>query len=118
MGAVTDSYVNTKVAGDAAIGASMGITVTATDTNLDRMVTCSLPVADEELFAIFVSSGVIIVASILDAEAASGHTMMVGSTSTDFSSSTDFSIVVTDASEASMGAITDDVRPGVQGQCA
>ena len=64
-------------------------------------------------FAINASSGVVTVASVLDAETATAHSITVRATSADGSSSTQsFTIAVSDVNEFDVSAVTDaDATP-------
>ncbi|MEP3479937.1 MAG: cadherin domain-containing protein, partial [Fuerstiella sp.] len=103
----TDGSANT-VDEDASVGAVVGITALATDADATDTVTYSLSDDAGGLFTIDANTGVVTVASGLDAETATSHNIEVTATSTDGSTTTEtFSIGVNDVNETSISAITD-----------
>ncbi|QEG21753.1 proprotein convertase P-domain-containing protein [Mariniblastus fucicola] len=100
VGPITDSNSATNtVAEDAAIGASVGVTASATDPNDD--VTYSLTADAGGLFDIDPVFGVVTVAGALDFESAATHTVTVRADSDDGSfSEADFDIAVTNVNDA------------------
>ncbi len=109
VGAVTDSNAAANsVAEDASLGAVVGVTGLATDTDATDSVTYSLSDDAGGLFAIDANTGVVTVASALDAETAVSHNVEVTATSTDGSTSTEtFTINVTNVNDNAVGLVTD-----------
>ncbi|MGH1407794.1 MAG: cadherin repeat domain-containing protein, partial [Rhodomicrobiaceae bacterium] len=103
----TDGSAN-NVDEDASVGAVVGITALATDADGTDTVTYSLSDDAGGLFSIDANTGVVTVASGLDAETATSHNIEVTATSTDGSTTTEtFSIGVNDVNETSISAISD-----------
>ncbi|GHD04731.1 hypothetical protein GCM10007320_65940 [Pseudorhodoferax aquiterrae] len=111
VGAVTDVDVAANtVAENAANGTAVGITAQAIDPDGTATVTYSLSNNAGGRFTIDASTGVVTVAngSLLDYETASSHQITVLATSSDGSTaSANFTINLTDANEAPVGAVTD-----------
>lgn len=99
--AVGDTNVaDDSIAEDANTGDTVGITAFASDTDGTDTVSYTLVDDSSGRFTIDVSSGIITVASALDYEAATSHTIRVRATSTDGSSSEgDFTIRVADVND-------------------
>ena len=93
----------------AAIDSAVGLTASAVDADAtNNTVTYTLTDNAGGRFAIDASSGVVTVASALDAETALSHTVTVQARSTDGSvASQSFTIVVQDVNESAIGAVTD-----------
>jgi len=108
VGPVTDSHnPPNKVAEDASIGTPVRITAEATDPDPGDTVSYSLSNNAGGRFAIDATSGMIYVASTLDYETATSHSVTVLATSTDTStSSASFTIKVTNVNEP-IGPIID-----------
>lgn len=93
---------------NSAIGTEVGITAKAEDSDGSATVAYSLSNSAEGRFAIDPSTGVVTVASLLDAEAASEHTIEVRAVSSDQSSSVaEFTVEVLDVNEFSVGYVID-----------
>ncbi|HPA88995.1 MAG TPA: cadherin domain-containing protein [Quisquiliibacterium sp.] len=110
VGAITDGDGATNtVAESAAIGTAVGISALATDLDATtNAITWSLDDDAGGLFSID-AGGVVRVAGALDFETDSSHSVIVRATSVDGSFSTaTFGITVTDVSEASIGATSDN----------
>ncbi len=105
-----DSAANAIVE-NAGNGATVGITATAGDADAtNSAITYSLDDDAGGRFAIDAATGIVSVAngSLLDAETAAGHSILVRATSADGSFSTQmFTIGVNDANEFSVGPVTD-----------
>ncbi|MBO6550419.1 MAG: cadherin repeat domain-containing protein, partial [Rhizobiales bacterium] len=92
---------------DASVGAVVGITALATDADATDTVTYSLSDDAGGLFTIDANTGVVTVASGLDAETATSHDITVVATSTDGSTANEtFTINVNDVNETSISAIS------------
>ena len=93
----------------AAIDSAVGLTASAVDADAtNNTVTYTLTDNAGGRFAIDASSGVLTVASALDAETALSHTVTVQARSADGSvASQSFTIVVQDVNESAIGAVTD-----------
>ncbi|MGH1407860.1 MAG: cadherin repeat domain-containing protein, partial [Rhodomicrobiaceae bacterium] len=109
VSAITDTNTDANnVDEDASVGAVVGITALATDADATDTVTYSLSDNAGGLFSIDANTGVVTVASGLDAETATSHNIEVTATSTDGSTTTEtFSIGVNDVNETSISAISD-----------
>jgi hypothetical protein len=103
-----DGTPNT-VSESAAFGSTVGITASAVDADAtNNTVTYTLTDNAGGRFAIGTSSGVVTVASALDAETALSHTVVVQATSADGSvASQSFTIAVQDVNEFGVSPITD-----------
>jgi hypothetical protein len=103
-----DGAPNT-VSESAAIGSAVGLTASAVDADAtNNTVTYTLTDNAGGRFAIDASSGVLTVASALDAETALSHTVTVQARSADGSvAGQSFTIVVQDVNESAIGAVTD-----------
>ena len=105
----SDGSDNTVSEG-ATIGTAVGITALATDVDVGDTVTYTLSSNPGGLFAIDATSGEITVNAALDFEAAQDHAIEVTATSSDGSTSTSlFTIDVTDVRETISGTAGDDV---------
>ncbi|RCW63875.1 DUF4347 domain-containing protein, partial [Pseudorhodoferax soli] len=105
----TDATAN-SVAENAANGTAVGITAFASDPDSTATVTYSLSNNAGGRFAINATTGVVTVAdgTLLNYEAAASHGITVLATSSDGStSSTNFTINLTDVNEAPVGAVSD-----------
>jgi hypothetical protein len=95
------------VAENSAAGTLVGITASATDSDLGDTVTYSLDDDADGLFAID-AAGVVTLVGSVDAETAASHDIVVRATSTDGSTTTaTFTIAVLDENEFELSAITD-----------
>ena len=100
--AITDTNADTEVlAEDAAIGSLAGITAHASDADTGAVVTYSLSDNAGGKFAINSTTGVVTLASALDYETATSHTITVVATSSDGSTPTsqNYTITVTNVSD-------------------
>ncbi|MEP3475786.1 MAG: cadherin domain-containing protein, partial [Hyphomicrobiales bacterium] len=107
---ITDTNTDANaVDEDASVGAVVGITAFASDADgTNNGVTYSLSDDAGGLFTIDANTGVVTVASGLDAETATSHNITVVATSTDGSTSNEtFTIGVNDVNETSISAISD-----------
>ncbi len=97
----TDAALN-QIGENAAIGSLVGITATASDADATtNTVSYSLSNNAGGRFVIDATSGVVTTAAVLDAEQAASHAITIVATSADGSStSTGFTIAVTDVNEA------------------
>jgi hypothetical protein len=110
VGMVTDNDGTTNtVAEEAIVGTTVGVTALATDADGADTVTYSLSDDAGGLFTIDANTGVITGANALDYDTATSHSIIVLATSSDGStSSTAFTITVTDVNEAP-SAVDDSV---------
>ncbi len=94
---------------DAEVGDTVGLTVTATDADAtSNTITYSLTNSAGGRFAINATTGVVTVASALDAETAMSHTIAVRATSADGSvSGLTFTIAVQDDNEFDIDSVSD-----------
>jgi RHS repeat-associated protein len=108
VGLITDADAGSdSVAEASAIGATVGVTVSAADADGSALVTYNLDDNAGGRFAINAATGVITAAAVLDYEAATSHVVAVRATSTDSSFSTaNFTIAVFDVNE-SIGVAAD-----------
>lgn len=100
--AVTDTNASAEsLAEDAAVGSLAGITAQATDADTGAVVTYSLSDNAGGKFAINSTTGVVTLASALDYETATSHTITVVATSSDGSTPTsqNYTITVTNVSD-------------------
>ncbi len=109
VGTVTDIDATANAVDEnSAVGTTVGITASATDTDVTDNITYTLDDSASGLFAIDASTGVVIVNGSLDAETATAHNITVRATSDDGSFSTQgFTINVNDLDEFDVGAVTD-----------
>ncbi len=109
VGAISDTNASVnQVSEAAAIGATVGLTAFADDTDVTDTVSYSLDDDAGSLFTIDANTGVVTVAAGLDAETAQSHTIIVRATSSDTSSSTrTFTINILDVNEVSLGPLSD-----------
>lgn len=109
IGAANDSDpAANSVAEDAAIGATVGVTIAATDPDADDTVSFSLDVDAGGRFTIDATTGIVTTSSALDAETATGHTITARAESSDGTFSTmNVNIAVIDVDEFDIGAISD-----------
>ena len=109
VGAVTDSDAAADtVAEDAAVGATVGVTASASDADATDGVSYSLSDDAGGLFAIDADTGVVTVAGSLDAETAASHDITILATSDDGSMSSEtVTINVSDVDEFDVGAVVD-----------
>ena len=110
VGPVGDANaVANSVAENAGVGTVVGLTALAVDADATtNTITYSLDNSAGGRFSIAAATGVVSVAGALDYETATSHAITVRATSADGSFATAlFTIAVTDASEAGIGAISD-----------
>ncbi|MBL8829429.1 MAG: cadherin domain-containing protein, partial [Planctomycetaceae bacterium] len=109
VSAISDTNAGTnQVSEAAAIGATVGLTAFADDTDVTDTVSYSLDDDAGGLFTIDANTGVVTVAAGLDAETATSHTIIVRATSSDTSSSTrSFTINILDVNEVPLGPLSD-----------
>ena len=109
VSAVLDNDAATNfVVENSSIGATVGITVLATDPDGTDVVTYSLTSDAGGRFAIDANTGVVTVAGTIDREAAASYNITIKATSSDTSSTNQtFTISVGDVNEFSTGAVTD-----------
>jgi uncharacterized delta-60 repeat protein/CSLREA domain-containing protein len=111
IGAIGDAAVAPDSAGEgAATGASTGLTARAVDGDATATVTYTLDDDAGGRFAIDTASGAVTVAdgSLLDAEIAASHAIVVRASSSDGSTViAGFTIAVADANETAIGPATD-----------
>ncbi len=92
----------------ATIGTAVGITALATDADVGDSVTYALSSNPGDLFAIDANTGEVTVNGALDFETSQDHSIEVTATSSDGSTSTSsFTIDVTDVNEAAVSEISD-----------
>ena len=109
-GAISDiDAAANSVAENAAVGALVGITASASDADATtNTITYTLDNDAGGRFGIDGTTGVVTVAGVLDREAAPSHGIVVRATSADGSFSTQgFTIAVADVNEFGVGPITD-----------
>jgi hypothetical protein len=104
----TDAAAN-SVAENAAVGTAVGVTAFASDADATtNTVTYSLDDNAGGRFSIEAATGIVRVAGAIDREAAASHDIVVRATSADGSSSTTtFTVAVTDVNESPVGAVSD-----------
>jgi VCBS repeat-containing protein len=109
LSAITDANAATNTVNElAANGSTVGVTASATDQDGSATVTYTLDDSAGGRFAINSSTGVVTKAATLNFESATSHTIVVRATSSDGSSSTtNFTISVTDFNEFSASVPTD-----------
>ncbi len=93
---------------NSSIGATVGITGHATDSDGTDTITYSLDNNAGGRFAIDANSGVVTVAGAIDREAAASYNIVIRATSSDTSFSTQsFTIAVSDVDEFNVGTVSD-----------
>ncbi|MBO6919294.1 MAG: cadherin repeat domain-containing protein [Rhizobiaceae bacterium] len=103
----TDGSGNSVTEG-ASVGTAVGITAFASDADATDTVSYSLSSNPGDFFAIDANTGEVTVASALDYETDTSHTIEVTATSSDGTTSTQtFTIAVDDEDEHDVGAISD-----------
>ncbi len=109
VGAVTDVDATANAVNEnSAIGTTVGITASASDTDVTDAITYTLDDTAGGLFAIDATTGVVTVNGALNAETATAHNITVRATSDDGSFSTQgFTINVNDLDEFDIGTIVD-----------
>ncbi len=109
VGAVVDTDAATNAVDEnAIIGSTVGVTASATDSDVTDNIIYTLDDSAGGLFAIDANTGVVTVAGALDAETATSHNITVRATSDDSSFSTQsFTININDLDEFDVGAVVD-----------
>jgi hypothetical protein len=107
--AISDTNAATnQVNENSAVGATVGLTAFADDTDVVDTISYSLDDDAGGLFTINASTGVVTVAGALDAEAATSQTIIVRATSTDTSYTIrSFTINILDVNEVPIGPTSD-----------